>query len=45
MKRRTFVQVILAGSLDMEGHRNDPYDVLLVGESGKYSVYRHYNGK
>ena len=33
------------GSPGMEGHRSDPYDVLLVSESGKYSVYRHYNGK
>lgn len=33
------------GSPGMEGPRKDPYDVLLVQSDGKYSVYRHYNGK
>ncbi|KRB88946.1 DUF411 domain-containing protein [Noviherbaspirillum sp. Root189] len=31
------------GSPGMEGHRNDPYDVMLVQGNGKYSVYKHYN--
>ncbi|MGB6054287.1 MAG: DUF411 domain-containing protein [Burkholderiaceae bacterium] len=33
------------GSPGMEGHRSDPYDVLLVGADGRYTVYRHYPGK
>lgn len=33
------------GSPGMEGRRSDPYDVLLVQPDGKYSVYRHYDGK
>lgn len=33
------------GSPGMEGHRNDPYDVLLVRAGGRYSVYKHYNAK
>jgi hypothetical protein len=31
------------GSPGMEGHRKDPYDVMLVQGNGKYSVYKHYN--
>ncbi len=31
------------GSPGMEGPRNDPYDVLLVGTDGKITVYKHYN--
>jgi hypothetical protein len=31
------------GSPGMEGHRKDPYDVLLVQASGRTSIYRHYN--
>lgn len=30
------------GSPGMEGHRSDPYDVLLVHANGHYSVYRHF---
>jgi len=30
------------GSPGMEGPRKDPYDVLLVKDGGKASVYRHY---
>ena len=30
------------GSPGMEGPRKDPYDVLLVNDGGKTSVYRHY---
>lgn len=33
------------GSPGMEGSRSDPYDVFLVQADGKYSVYKHYNGK
>ena len=33
------------GSPGMEGNRNDPYDVLLIGENGSHSVYRHYGAK
>jgi hypothetical protein len=32
------------GSPGMEGHRKDPYDVLLVQASGRTSIYTHYNG-
>lgn len=32
------------GSPGMEGHRKDPFDVLLVQANGRYSVYQHYNG-
>jgi hypothetical protein len=32
------------GSPGMEGHRNDPYDVLLVQTDGRISIYKHYNG-
>jgi hypothetical protein len=32
------------GSPGMEGHRNDPYDVLLVEAKGRTSTYKHYNG-
>lgn len=31
------------GSPGMEGHRKDPYDVLLVHAGGKTSVYKHYD--
>lgn len=30
------------GSPGMEGPRKDPYDVLLVQEGGKHTVYKHY---
>lgn len=33
------------GSPGMEGPRKHPYDVLLVEGNGKYSVYRHYDGR
>ena len=33
------------GSPGMEGHRNDPYDVLLVQANGRRKVYQHYTGK
>lgn len=33
------------GSPGMEGPRKDPYDVLLVDGTGRYSTYKHYNGK
>lgn len=33
------------GSPGMEGHRSDPYDVLLVKTDGQHTVYRHYNAK
>lgn len=33
------------GSPGMEGHRSDPYDVLLVKAGGGHTVYRHYDGK
>lgn len=33
------------GSPGMEGHRNDPYDVLLVQTNGRHRVYQHYSGK
>lgn len=33
------------GSPGMEGHRHDPYDVLLVKTNGHHTVYQHYNGK
>jgi len=33
------------GSPGMEGRRSDPYDVLLVGAGGRYTVYRHYPGQ
>jgi hypothetical protein len=33
------------GSPGMEGHRKDPYDVLLVQNDGGYRVYKHYDGK
>lgn len=33
------------GSPGMEGPRKDPYDVLLVDGEGRYSTYKHYNGK
>ena len=32
------------GSPGMEDHRKDPFDVLLVQATGRYSVYQHYNG-
>jgi hypothetical protein len=32
------------GSPGMEGHRKDPYDVLLVHANGRTSTYKHYNG-
>lgn len=31
------------GSPGMEGPRKDPYDVLLVGTNGSFTVYKHYN--
>ncbi|RJG27914.1 DUF411 domain-containing protein [Massilia cavernae] len=31
------------GSPGMEGHRKDPYDVLLVRSNGSTTVYKHYN--
>lgn len=31
------------GSPGMEGPRKDPYDVLLVRDGGRYTVYKHYN--
>jgi hypothetical protein len=31
------------GSPGMEGHRKDPFDVMLVHADGRYSVYKHYN--
>lgn len=31
------------GSPGMEGPRNDPYDVFLVGANGSSTVYKHYN--
>lgn len=33
------------GSPGMEGHRTDPYDVILVGHSGPHRVYRSYPGQ
>lgn len=33
------------GSPGMEGPRKDPFDVLLVQQNGKHSIYKHYNGK
>jgi len=33
------------GSPGMEGHRKDPYDVLLVMADGSHKVYQHYDGK
>ena len=33
------------GSPGMEGPRKDAYDVFLVKDDGKKSVYKHYDGK
>lgn len=33
------------GSPGMEGPRKDPFDVLLVQQDGRHSIYKHYNGK
>lgn len=32
------------GSPGMEGPRSDPYDVLLIKDGGKATVYQHYKG-
>lgn len=37
------VPAMPSGSPGMEGPRNDPYDVILVGTSGSLTVYKHYN--
>lgn len=33
------------GSPGMEGPHRHPYDVMLVGENGRYAVYRHYDAR
>ena len=44
MAKGLAVPAMPMGSPGMEGHRSDSYDVLLVGSTGRTSIYKHYNG-
>lgn len=44
MAKGLAVPAMPMGSPGMEGPIKHPYDVMLVGENGKYSVYKHYDG-